>query len=181
MLKTRFTEDEVEELLKTLVVIVDSREKINDHIIRFLDNQKIVYTKQKIDAGDYSAYIPKNEGVGLTRDVYLPVAIERKNSVDELVQSFKDRQRFENEFIRAAISNTRMYLLVEDSEGYRNIFNHHYKSKYDPKAFMGSLKSFEARYNFTTAFIDKNLSGHFIYSTLYYCAMQELKGGEWFD
>ena len=51
--------------------------------------------------------------------MYLNAAIERKNGVDELVQSIKDRSRFENELIRA--SRHPFTLLVEDLEGIKNI------------------------------------------------------------
>lgn len=50
---------------------------------------------------DYSAMIPKNPDMGITRYIYLVAGIERKNGVDELVESIKDRNRFENELIRA--------------------------------------------------------------------------------
>ncbi len=43
----------------------------------------------------------------------------RKNGVDELVQSRKDRSRSENELIRA--SRHPFTLLVEDLEGYQKI------------------------------------------------------------
>lgn len=46
-----------------------------------------------------------NTELGIARDLYFPVMIEKKNSIDELASSFKDRTRFESEFIRAAGEN----------------------------------------------------------------------------
>lgn len=74
----------------------------------------------------------------------------RKNGVDELVQSIKDRSRSENELIRA--SRHPFTLLVEDLEGYQKILIGKYRSKYEPKALLGSLKTFEVRYNFSAVF-----------------------------
>lgn len=79
----------------------------------------------------------------------------RKNGVDELVQSRKDRSRSENELIRA--SRHPFTLLVEELEGYQKILIGKYRSKYEPKALLGSLKTFEVRYNFSTVFIRPTL------------------------
>ena len=88
--------------------------------------------------------------------------------MDELASSIKERTRFENEFIRAQSSGTKFYLLVEEANGYENILKGKYRSQYDPKALMASLKAFESRYNFGTTFLDKKLAGDFIYRTLLY-------------
>lgn len=53
------------------------------------------------------------------------------NTKDELVQSIKDRSRFENELIRA--SKKPFTLLVEDLEGYQKILNGKYRSQYNPQ------------------------------------------------
>jgi len=53
--------------------------------------------------------------------------------------------------------------------------NGRYRSEYDPKAFLASLKSWEIRYNFGTSFIDKKYSGNFIYFTLRYFLYEFLK------
>ena len=171
----RYSEKEIKDLLKTIVILVDTREQENSHILNYFDKKKIQYKKQKLNAGDYSCYIPANTELGITRDLYLSTVIEKKNSVDELAQSFKDRNRFEAEFIRAAKKECSIMLLVEDGKGYQNIINHHYRSQYEPKALLGSLKSFENRYGFTTAFIDKQYVGNWIYHTLYYAITTELK------
>lgn len=165
----KFTETELKKLLKeNLVIIVDTREQENEHILDYFNSKKIRYEVKKIDAGDYSVKLAANPELGIFRDCYIPVMIEKKNSIDELASSFKDRVRFENEFIRATASKYKIHLLVEDGNGYENILRKNYRSMYDPKALLGSLKTFESRYDFYTSFLDKKYVGNFIYYTLYY-------------
>lgn len=172
----KFTENEVNKLLaNNLVVIVDTREQENQHILDYFEKRKIKYEVKKLDAGDYSIKLTANPELGLLRDLYFPVMIEKKNSVDELASSIKERSRFEAEFIRAKGSGTKIYLLVEESKGYENIVNGNYRSQYDAKALLASLKTFECRYNFSTIFQDKLYSGNFIYYTLRYYLYECLK------
>lgn len=173
MLKYKYTDTEIKKILKTAVILIDTRERVNDHITAYFDKKGVPYTIQKIDTGDYSVMLPKSPEMGIQRDLYIPVGIERKNSVDELVSSIKDRTRFENELIRS--QKLDFSLLVEDPNGYENIILGKYRSQYEPKALLASLKTFEARYSFNTSFIDKKLSGNFIYHHLYYKARHELQ------
>ena len=100
-IKYSFTDKEIKELLSGLVILVDTREQRNSHILKYFDSHKIPHKKRKLDYGDYSAYLPRNEELGIQRDIFLTAAIERKNSVDELAATIKERTRFENELIRA--------------------------------------------------------------------------------
>lgn len=170
-----FSDSEIEQLLKSMIIVCDTREQENNHILDYFSRKGINHISKKIDAGDYTAIIPKNETLGIFRDIQIPIVIERKNSIDELASSFKDRLRFESEFIRAAKNNFKILLLVEDGQGYKNILNGNYKSQYEPKALLGSLKAFECRYNFITAFVDKPFSGNWIYYTLLYHTRESLK------
>lgn len=170
----KYTDKEITELLKTMTVLVDTREQKNQHIIEYFDSKKIHHDSIKLDAGDYSVKLPKCSELGITRDIYFPVAVERKNSVDELVQSIKERTRFENELIRG--EKLRFLLMVEDPNGYENIIRGNYQSEYKPQAFLGSLKSFETRYNFSTVFIPKKATGNYLYHHFYYYVRNYLKG-----
>lgn len=175
IVKYKFTDNEIKKLLKDLVIIVDTREQQNQHILDYFNQKEINYEIKKVDAGDYTVKLSACPEMNLLRDIYIPVTIEKKNSVDELAGSFKDRTRFENEFIRAAGSNTKIFLLVEDGHGYENIVRGNYQSQYEPKALLASLKTFESRYNITTTFLDKKYSGNFIYHTLKYYLYESLK------
>ncbi|MGQ0454555.1 ERCC4 domain-containing protein, partial [Bacillus sp. SS-TM] len=113
----RYSEKELKEILDTLEIMVDTREQKNQHVLDYFRKKDVKFRLRKIDTADYSAVIPKNPEMGITRDVYLSAGVERKNGVDELVQSIKDRTRFENELIRAA--KHPFVLLVEDLKGYQ--------------------------------------------------------------
>ena len=162
----KFSDTETQKLLKELVILVDTREQENKHILDYFTEKNIKYEAKKLDSGDYSVKLPAMPDMGLAREMYVPVAIEKKNSIDELAGSFKERTRFENEFIRAQGSGIRIFLLIEDAAGYENIIKANYRSEYNAKALLASVKAFECRYGFTTAFVDKKLSGNWIYWTL---------------
>jgi ERCC4-type nuclease len=169
----KYTDKEITELLKTIVILTDSREQKNSHILEYFNSKSIAYKENKQDTGDYSVMLTKNEAYGIHRDFYFPVAVERKNSVDELAQTIKERDRFENELIRS--QTMKFLLMVEDPNGYENLILGKYQSQYEPKALLGSLKSFEARYGFSTVFIPKKVAGNFLYHHFYYQVRNYLK------
>ncbi|MEH7336279.1 ERCC4 domain-containing protein [Neobacillus drentensis] len=171
-IKYKFTETEIKKLLSSIVILVDSREQENKHIIDYFKSKRIPYEEKKLDYGDYAAYLPKNEELGIHRDLYFPAAIERKNSVDELAATIKDRTRFENELIRA--QRFPFLILVEDPNGYQNIITGKYRSEYQARALLGSLKAFEARYGFQTVFVAPPTAGNYIYHHFYYMVRNEL-------
>jgi ERCC4-type nuclease len=169
----RYSDKEMAELLKSIIILVDSREQKNEYITQYFDSKGIAYKVQKQDAGDYSVMLPMNEALGIHRDTYFPVAIERKNSVDELAQTIKERTRFENELIRGQKLN--FLLMVEDPNGYENLIMGKYQSQFEAKALLGSLKSFEARYGFSTVFIPKKAAGNYLFYHFYYYVRQYFK------
>lgn len=173
----KYDQKEVNNILGKFTIIVDTREQKNQHILDFFIKQNIPFTSHKLDVGDYSCYFKKDEGVGILRDMYIPISIERKNSLDELAQSFSDRNRFEEEFIRAERYGYKVPLLVEEDLGYQKLISGNYQSKYNSKAFLSSLKAFEARYGFSTIFIDKNYTGHYLYYSLLYQAREAILYG----
>lgn len=172
--KYRYTDREIQQLLKSLTILVDTREQQNQHLIDYFDSKKILYEIMKLEVGDYSVMLPNCPELGISRDMYFPISIERKNSVDELVQTIKERTRFENELIRSQKLN--FLLLVEDNKGYESILYGNYLSQYEPKALLGSLKTFEARFGFSTVFISKQYAGNYIYHHSYYYVRNYLKG-----
>ncbi|WP_078392047.1 ERCC4 domain-containing protein [Shouchella patagoniensis] len=169
----RYTPKEVDEILKTLTITVDTREKKNQHVRDYFTKKDIPFVNRTMKTGDYGCFIPANAELGIARDLFVAGCVERKNGVDELVESIKDRTRFENELIRA--SRQPFTLLVEDVEGYSKILNGTYRSQYKPESLLGSLKTFEARYDFTTHFINPVYTGNYIYYTLHYMARELIK------
>lgn len=177
MIHFRYSDSEIEKILKTLTIVMDSREQQANHITNYLHQKDIPLKIQKLDTGDYTACIPKNEELGISRDIYLDSRIERKASVNEIVGNLgkDERTRFENELIRS--QHIPFTLLLEDVEGYKKIINGEYHSKYNPLALLGSLNTFKARYNFEIVYLDKKFSGNFIYYHFYYQMKNYLKRG----
>lgn len=171
-LKYQYTDKELKSLLSSIVILVDTREQQNNHILEYLDTKKVPYKIKKLDYGDYGVYIPKNDEYGIIRDVHIPVYIERKNSIDELASTIKERTRFENELIRS--QKSKFMVLVEDAAGYENLINGKYRSEYNARALLGSLKTFEARYNFSSVFVSKLTAPNYIYHHLYYAVRESL-------
>lgn len=172
-LKYSFSDKELKELLSSMVILIDTREQENSHITKYFDSRKIPYEEQKLDYADYSAFLPKKKELGIQRDIYLTAAIERKNSIDELASTIKERNRFENELIRA--KGSPFVLIVEDSDGYEKIVRGAYRSQYNAKALLASLKSFETRYSFQTVFISPQAAGNYLYYHFYYMLRNLLK------
>lgn len=168
-LNYRYTATEQKKLLKSLKVLIDTREQKNQHITSYLDKKKIGYKSKKLDFGDYSFMLPADEELGIMRDIYFneELAVERKGTLTELSNNFThDRTQFENELIRSG--DSKMILMIENAQGYKDIINHEYRTKYKPKSFIGTLHSFKHRYNLDVVFVDHSYSGNFIYYSFYY-------------
>ncbi|MGE6615759.1 ERCC4 domain-containing protein [Bacillus mycoides] len=177
MIRFHYTDKEISTILKTLTIVIDTREQQNQHIRDYLIQKDIPVKIQKLDTGDYGCMIPKNEELGIPRDIYLDRRIERKASIDEITSNLqKDTQtRFENELIRS--KDIPFTLIVEDQRGYEKILKGDYKSRYNPKALLGRLNTFKAKYDFEIVYLDKKLVGNWIYHVLYYHANHYLKTG----
>jgi len=177
MIHYAYTDTELNNILKTLTIVVDTREQVNDHILNYLRQKDIPIKIKKLDVGDYSCMIPANPELGIARDIYLESYVERKAHMDEICGNLqKDTQTaFENELIRS--QGKRFVLIVEDLESYGKLLRGDYRSRYDPKALLGRLKSFEAKYNFEIVPMNKIESGNWIYYRFYYQMKNYLKRG----
>ncbi len=174
LVNVKLSPTEVDKLLKTAIVCIDTREKENknSHITDYFDKKKIKYKKTKLDYGDYTLMIPAGEIY--PKDIYLNniVAIERKQNLSELANNFtQDRQRILLEFYR---KKGKIFLMVENAS-YGDIDKKKYKSNLNPKSFKGMLKTLEPRFNLSIDFIDQENAGDFIYTTLIYYAREILK------
>ena len=172
----KFDIESIKKLTKQMVVLIDTREKRNGHILSYFDKQGITYRKEKLDFGDYTFLLPSAAtGQG---DIYFhdSIVIERKNSLEELSGNLaQKRQQFEAEFLKARNAGAKIYLMVEDMGGYSSIIGHRYNTQFTPVAFMASLKAWEARFNCNVQFIDKQYSGYYIMATFQYYAREMLK------
>lgn len=184
-IKLRFSDAEIKKLLKeNFKILFDTREQVNEHVLSYFDDKKIQYKRQKIDEGDYTAIITARPDMGIYRDLYFKVGVERKNSVDELAGNLaektdtRDDIRLERELIRAKMKGIKIFLVVEDPNGLENIRQGNYRSQYTPNAFIGKLSSLQDKYIHNTIFTSNLESGYHIYRLLYYAVRNYLKEGE---
>ena len=175
MKQYKFYVEEIKKLTKQMVILVDSRDKRNEHILSYFDKQEIAYKKEKLEYGDYSFMIPATaagEDIFFHRDI----AIERKASLEELSGNLaQERERFEKEFLKAGNDGCKIYLMIESPGGYSDIIGHRYRTEFTPAAYMASLKTWESRFGCNVQFIDNQYSGYYIYSTFSYFAREKLK------
>lgn len=85
------------------MIICDSREKKNQHILRYLEYWGIPYEVQKLDVGDYMDDANPN------------LIIDRKQNLDELCGNLfsPDKSRFWREVRRSKKEHVRLIFLVE--------------------------------------------------------------------
>jgi ERCC4-type nuclease len=171
LLKLDLSNYNIDKILATAIVLIDTREQENTHIKDYLDKKKIAYIERKLDFGDYGLLLPRNLEQGLANDMVLDFAVERKGSLEEISGNLtNDRDRLETELWRG---NGKLAIVIENGSIDR-IFSHDYRTQYNPKAFIATLTTFQHRYGVSISFCDKANSGALIYATLYY------KLREWF-
>lgn len=161
-------EAKFKEILSSIVVLYDSREKSNQHILDWFEKQGIKTQKHKLDVGDYSFMLPRNEFT--SQDLYFTnhIVIEKKNSIEELSGNFStDRLRLESEFAEMYDKDLKSYLLIENCS-FGDILDGNYKTQYNKSALTSSFISFMDRYNFTPIFVDKSKSAFMIFNLFKY-------------
>lgn len=166
--KYKYSDKEQKEILSSIVILIDTREKSNKHIIDYFNKNKISYKSVKLDQGDYSFYIPKNEDMHIDRDVYFnkEIVFERKGSLEELSTNLtKERDRLKTEFSNY---KGKMTLLIENSN-YEDVVCGNYKSQYSSKSFTASIHSLSSEFNIPVVFMpNKDYSAMYMYLTFYY-------------
>ena len=171
----KYTDKEKEELIKSLTIIVDSREKVNGQILEWFDKNHVKYVVKALKNGDYSFYVPANEKLNIDRDLYFDrqIMIERKASLEEISGNItQNRARFEEEL---ATFSGKKYLMIENAN-YSDIIQKNYKTDISPKAFLATLHTYNHRYGLELMFIpDAAFSGVYIYGVLSYYLQSQLR------
>ena len=161
--------------MKDIVVLVDTREKQNSHILDYFTKNCIACERTALNYGDYSFYIP---AAAAGKDIYFhrDIVIERKATLEELSGNLaQERERFEKEFLKAGNDGAKIYLMVEESGGYSSIIRHKYHTQLAQAAYMASLKAWEAHFRCNVQFINKKYSGYYLMSTFQYYVREALK------
>ena len=179
-MRYKFKEKELKEILKHLVVIVDTREQANRHILDSFDKLKVKYKIGKLDFGDYSAMLPLGSFEGQTKDIYFDrlIVIERKNGIDEIAGNLKDDVRLNTELAHLNKYGIKYYIFIEDKNFDDNIRKGNFRSQYNKVSLYARLKTIEARYNTIIRPVSKEFVGSEIYNTLKYYIREQLKNRE---
>lgn len=165
-----YTNTDLNKALKDLVIITDTREQVNDHVLSYFDDNGISHKERKLDSGDYSAMLGEYT-------FETDVVIERKHNLDEICVNFtSERERFEREFLRCKALGIKVFLVIEEGS-IDDVFLGNYRSKLDPKSLAASLFSWQSKYNVTVLFCNKKNTGRLIYGILYYFARERLAHG----
>lgn len=149
-----------------LKIIIDTREKRNELIVKALEKNKIEYIKRKLDFGDYSGEVIFQDGKTISLETF--VFYERKRELTELSNTiWQGVDRFKNELKLASTYTQYKKLIIEDTEYYKNILEHNYRTKLPPNKFLERLYSLQNEYKFEIVPIDATLTGSYIYRNMY--------------
>ena len=158
----KYTDKEMEELISSITILIDTREKQANHITDYFDRKEIKYKKKALNYGDYSFMLPANEKLSIPRDLYFDkqVVVERKASLEEISGNLtQGRDRFEKELCLAPPIKV---LLIENAN-YSDIATGNYNTQYTKKSFWASIHRFWFKYNIPVMFMpDHQYSGLFI-------------------
>ena len=142
-----------------MIIIVDTREKRNEHILRYFDRHGIEYRIEKLEIGDYML----DGGT---------ISVDTKRSVDELASNMlnrNDHARFLREAKRAADSGIKLIVLLETSK-YKSIPDlREWRSKYSGitgRALMDAVYKTHISYGVEFLFCPKISTGRRIVELL---------------
>jgi ERCC4-type nuclease len=169
-----FSEKEAKTLLKSMTVLIDTREQQNAWITDYFTAKGMSFRSFKLNSGDYSVMLPANPELGILRDYYFDrqIFIERKASLEELSQNLaQSRERFVNEFLRSG--DCRKFLMVERGN-WSDIISGNYQTGFAPNSYFASLLAFQQRYGLNISFVERKHAGQFIYGTLYYFLREKI-------
>lgn len=134
------------------IILIDTREKVNQHIIGRLSELKIPYKLKKLDYGDYSF-----EWNGV--DYSNKIVVERKASADEVIGNLtKGRERFRKEFERA--KGCKVILLIEQT--IEELEKGNFRSTMSVKDLKSFLNTWSSHFQLELSLIDKKDSCDFI-------------------
>lgn len=166
---------EIENTLKTLTLIVDTREQDTARARRRFARIGLPYIRKALNFGDYSCFVTLPDGTEL--DFSGSVSIERKMDLDEIIGCFtRHRARFAREFERAKEHHAKLYLLIENAS-WEKVLKANYRSKMNANALLASMTAWLARYDCQLIMCDELTSPRLIKEILYREAKERLGGG----
>jgi ERCC4-type nuclease len=164
------TDRELDNVLRDMTIIVDTREQKNDHLLKYFNDNGVKWVCKKLDTADYSFELPNHKHLGFDRKFL----VEKKNSLSEITGNFTSgRERFQREFER--VEDEHLHLVIENAT-WKKVVNGSYRSKMHPNSLIASLLSWSIRYDFKVWFVGKDESPMLIYNILRYELVEALKG-----
>lgn len=143
------------------MIICDTREKKNSHILKYFEFHGIPYRTQKLDVADYQ--LENNAGY----------AIDRKQNLEELstnLMNKKDHSRFWKEVRRAKEAGIKLVVLCEHGGGIQTIPDvAKWVNKYSGvsgRSLMNEIYRVHIAYGVEFLFCDKRNTGRKIYELL---------------
>lgn len=158
------TYNEITQILKSMIIVVDDREKDTPLLRQRLSSFPCAYIRRRLNFGDYTAEVtlPNGEIFSLQNQV----TIERKADLTEICGNFTtNRIRFAKEFDRAAAAGAKTYILIENGSQ-EKINRGAYRSKMTPASLLGSLTTWLARYNCQIIFCEPDTTSWLIHAFL---------------
>ncbi len=166
----KFTDAQIAKIIADMVILCDTRENKNQHMLDYLKSNGIKHRSQKLDSADYSFELPSHQNLNLD----LSVLVERKNSLDEIIGNLtSNRDRFIREFERMNDNQIR-HIIVENAT-WKKLFNGSYRSQASPKSITASLLTWNVRYNCPIWFANQTESPELMYNLLVYGLREKLK------
>lgn len=97
--------------IMSMNIVIDSREKKNQHILDYFTTYRIPYVVRKMDIADYM--IEGNSSV----------VVDRKQNLDELIHNLfgKDKRRFYNEMRLAYEKHVKIAIVCEHGSGVTSV------------------------------------------------------------
>ena len=154
-----------------MVILVDTREQDTEALQQRLSTLGYPYRREALDSADYMVEYKTADGT----TVRLPVAVERKMSLDELATCFtSDRERFFREMERLFEAGIKTYLLVEKAS-WEKVQKGDYRSKMGASSMLGSLLWWSVHYNFHIIFCKQATAGWLIGNILRYEVCEDVR------
>ena len=149
-------------------IISDTREKKNQHVLKYFEEHGVDYIVRKLDYGDYQD------------EEHTEICIDRKQNIAELAKNCTgEAERFKKELERAQRANSRLVILVEQNR-YKDrdewvqvndiadlmLWSNPHTTIRGEKVFR-VLSAWVNKYDIEVRFCDKRVTGRKILEILY--------------
>ena len=149
-------------------IVSDTREKKNQHVLKYFEEHGVDYIIRKLDYGDYQD------------EEHTEICIDRKQNIAELAKNCTvEAERFKKELERAQRANSRLVILVEQNR-YKDrdewvqvndiadlmLWSNPHTTIRGEKVFR-VLSAWVNKYDIEVRFCDKRVTGRKILEILY--------------